>query len=133
MHFLNAYFPKGKRMNKSNCLDMQSFPFRYTMHVLGGKWKMIILYILAGYETVRYNELQRKIGKITYKTLSVQLKELERDGLINRVEYPQIPPKVEYSLSEKGRSLMPLLDGICAWGHENMPQAYEGAGELAGL
>lgn len=113
--------------NKISCLDMQSFPFRYTLSIIGGKWKMLILYTLAEHQPVRYNELQRKIGKITYKTLSVQLKELEADGLITRVEYPQIPPKVEYSLSPKGESLMPVLDAMCNWGHANMPAGFEGA------
>lgn len=110
--------------NKLSCLDRQSFPFRYTLSVIGGKWKMLILYCISGHQPIRYNELQRKIGKITYKTLSVQLKELEADGLILRREYPQIPPKVEYSLSAKGDSLMPVLDAMCHWGGDNMPADF---------
>ncbi len=94
-------------------------PFGYTLSLIGGKWKMIILYLLHHHKVVRYNELQRLIGKITYKTLSVQLKELEADGLIIRKEYPQIPPKVEYSLSEKGQSLMPVIDAMGTWGYEH--------------
>lgn len=85
---------------------------------------MLILYLLAEHMPIRYNELQRKIGTITYKTLSLQLKELERDGLITRVEYPQIPPKVEYSLSEKGKSLLPVLDAMCYWGQANAPTDF---------
>ena len=92
-------------------------PFGYTLSLIGGKWKMVILYLLYDHKVVRYNELQRLIGGITYKTLSTQLKELEADGLICRVEYPQIPPKVEYSLSEKGMSLLPIMDAMCDWGH----------------
>lgn len=91
-------------------------PFGYTLSVIGGKWKMVILYILHHHKVVRYNELRRLVGKITYKTLSVQLKELEANGLIIRKEYPQIPPKVEYSLSIKGESLIPLMDAMCDWG-----------------
>lgn len=79
----------------------------------------------AEHQPIRYNELQRKIGKITYKTLSVQLKELESDGLLIRVEYPQIPPKVEYSLSEKGRSLLPVLDAMCDWGQVNITEDFD--------
>ena len=94
-------------------------PFGYTLSLIGGKWKMIILYLLHHHKVVRYIELQRLIGKITYKTLSVQLKELEADGLIIRKEYPQIPPKVEYSLSQKGQSLMPVIDAMCTWGYEH--------------
>jgi DNA-binding HxlR family transcriptional regulator len=65
---------------------------------------------------MRYNELKRALGTISHKTLSSTLKELEVDGLIIRNEYPQIPPKVEYSLSERGKSLIPILDAMCAWG-----------------
>ena len=71
------------------------------------------------YETVRFNEMKRYLGTITDKTLSSNLKELEADRLIVRKEYPQIPPKVEYSLSERGRSLMKVLDQLCLWGAEN--------------
>ncbi len=81
---------------------------------------MLILYWISEKQPIRYNELQRSIGKITYKTLSTQLKELEADGIVVRTEYPQIPPKVEYSLSAKGTSLMPVLDTMCHWGTENM-------------
>ena len=76
-------------------------PFGYTLSMIGGKWRLVILYWLVEYEAIRFNELQRKIGTITYKTLSSQLKEMEADGLVIRTEYPQIPPRVEYSLSDK--------------------------------
>ena len=68
---------------------------------------------------VRFNEMKRYIDGISYKTLSSALKELEADKLVNRKEYPQIPPKVEYSLTERGKSLMPILDGMCEWGNKN--------------
>lgn len=90
--------------------------FNYTMSLIQGKYKMFILYILACYEIVRFNEMKKYIGEISYKTLSSTLKELEADGLIHRKEYPQIPPKVEYSLSEKGKSLIPILGEMCDWG-----------------
>lgn len=80
---------------------------------------MTILYTLMEFGIVRFNELQRYINGISFKTLSLSLKELESDGLIVRKEYPQIPPKVEYSLSERGKSLMPILDGMCEWGDKN--------------
>ena len=94
-------------------------PFTYTLSLIGGKWKMIILYLLQENEVVRFNELKRKIGGITYKTLSTQLKELEEDRLIHRKEYPQIPPKVEYSLTPRGESLIPILNAMCEWGCEH--------------
>ena len=70
---------------------------------------------------VRFNEMKKYIGGISYKTLSATLKELEADGLVHREEYPQIPPKVEYSLTPRGRSLIPILDGMCEWGDKKPP------------
>ena len=77
------------------------------------------LYCLMEFETVRFNELKRYLKTISDKTLSTNLKELEADKLIVRTEYPQIPPKVEYALSERGKSLMNALDQLCVWGEEN--------------
>ena len=93
--------------------------FAYTLSLISGKHKMVILYCLMGFETVRFNELKRYLKTISDKTLSTNLKELETDKLIVRTEYPQIPPKVEYSLSERGKSLMKVLDQLCVWGEEN--------------
>lgn len=98
---------------------IQDTPFGYTMSVIGGKWKMIILYLLAARQPVRFNEMQRQIGAITYKVLSAQLKELEADGLVKRKEFPQIPPKVEYSLTSKAQTLLPVLEQLCEWGEKN--------------
>ena len=96
--------------------SLSDVPFGYTLSLIGGKWRLVILYFLVEYETIRFNELKRKIGTITYKTLSEQLKGMERDGLIVRKEYPQIPPKVEYSLTDLGRSLSPILKAMAEWG-----------------
>jgi DNA-binding HxlR family transcriptional regulator len=74
---------------------------------------MIVLYTLMEFDVVRFNEMKRYIGSVTDKTLSTTLHELERDSLIVRIMYPQIPPKVEYSLTDAGRSLIPILDGMC--------------------
>ena len=93
--------------------------FSYTLSLISGKHKMVILYCLMEYEAVRFNELKRYLKKISDKTLSTNLKELESDRLIIRTEYPQIPPKVEYRLSERGKSLMAVLDQLCTWGEEN--------------
>jgi DNA-binding HxlR family transcriptional regulator len=81
---------------------------------------MPILYTLSVYPTVRFNELQRHIHDISYKTLSRNLKELEAAGLINRKEYAQIPPKVEYSLTKDGQSMIVILDEFSAWGENHM-------------
>lgn len=91
----------------------------YTMSLISGKHKMVILYCLMEYKVVRFNELKRYLKNISDKTLSTNLKELESDRLIIRTEYPQIPPKVEYSLSDRGKSLMDVLDQLCVWGEKN--------------
>ena len=86
-----------------------------TLEVLGGKWKTLILYHLTD-QTLRYNSIKKLIPNISYKVLTSQLKQLELDGLIHRVDYEQVPPKVEYSLSEYGESLRPVLASMCKWG-----------------
>ena len=95
--------------------------FSYTLSLISGKHKMVILYCLMEFEIVRFNELKRYLKNISDKTLSTNLKELETDQLIIRTEYPQIPPKVEYSLSKRGKSLMTVLDQLCVWGEKNKP------------
>ena len=84
-------------------------PFNYAVSLIGGKWKMQILFWLWKHEVMRYSEIKKALGEVTHKMLSNRLKELEADGLIIRHEYPGVPPKVEYYLSEKGQSLMPVL------------------------
>lgn len=93
--------------------------FSYTLSLISGKHKMVILYCLMEYAPVRFNEMKRYLGTVTDKTLSSNLKELAADGLVLRQEYPQIPPKVEYSLTERGKSLMAVLDQLCVWGENN--------------
>lgn len=104
------------------CRSKQA-PFEYTIRIIGGKWKMRIIYQLASCGILRFNELKRYIPDITYKMLSTQLKELEHDGIVIRKEFPQVPPKVEYYLSDKGNSLMPVLNEICKWGSINLNRA----------
>ena len=96
--------------------------FHYTLSLISGKHKMVILYCLMEFQVVRFNELKRYLKNISDKTLSTNLKELEIDQLIIRTEYPQIPPKVEYRLSDRGKSLMAVLDQLCVWGEENKPK-----------
>ena len=99
--------------------NLEDTGFHYTMSLIQGKYKMFILYTLMDFEVVRFNEMKKYIQGISYKTLSSTLKELEADGLVHREEYPQIPPKVEYSLTERGKSLIPILDQLCTWGEEH--------------
>lgn len=99
--------------------DFSKTGYSYTLSLISGKYKPIILYCLMEYEPVRFNEMQRYLGRIADKTLCLTLKELERDGLIHRKMYPEMPPRVEYTLTERGHSLMRVLDQLCTWGNEN--------------
>lgn len=101
-------------------LDSQC-PIIYTLSVVGGKWRWLIIYKLYEDRILRYGELKRSLPPITHKMLSQELKELEAEKLIHREEYHQIPPKVEYSLTEKGETLLPILDLMSKWGTENKP------------
>lgn len=105
--------------------DIKSTPFGYTLSIIGGKWKMVIMFWLVEYEKLRYGELKRCIGSISDKMLNSQLKELESDGIVVRKEYPQVPPKVEYSITELGYSLIPIMSALCKWGHEHIPEGWE--------
>lgn len=86
-----------------------------SLSMIDGKWKMRIMYMLGFHNVLRYGELKRQLAPITHKMLSAQLKELERDGLVERKEYPQVPPKVEYTMSAKGYDLLPMFDKFCDW------------------
>ena len=105
--------------------------YSYTLSLIAGKYKPVILYCLMEYEPVRFNEMQRYLGKVADKTLSQNLKELEKDGLIRRKMYPEVPPKVEYSLTPRGASLVAVLDKLCDWGMENRDWDRAGAKENA--
>ena len=107
-------------MNDSD--DFYFCPVTATISVIGGKWKPIILWILFQ-DTRRFGELKRMIPSITPKMLTQQLRDLERDGIVHREVYPVVPPKVEYSLTENGRSLSPILLAMEAWGNTYMKAA----------
>ncbi|AEP87755.1 winged helix-turn-helix transcriptional regulator [Bacillus spizizenii] len=94
-----------------------------TLEVIGGKWKCVILCHLT-HGKKRTSELKRLMPNITQKMLTQQLRELEADGVINRIVYNQVPPKVEYELSEYGRSLEGILDMLCAWGASHINRVY---------
>ncbi len=88
-----------------------------TLNLIGGKWKGLILWHLCQ-KTLRFSQLRRRMQSVTQKMLTQQLRELEKDGLVHREVYPEVPPRVEYSLTEKGRTLEPLLTKMCQWGKE---------------
>jgi DNA-binding HxlR family transcriptional regulator len=90
-----------------------------TVSLIDGKWKCLILHALLG-GTMRFNELRRRIPDVTARMLTTQLRELEIDGLVVRTFYAEVPPKVEYALSDLGRSLEPVIEGLKAWGRDHL-------------
>lgn len=91
-------------------------PAEFTLGVIGGRWKVLILWHLFQ-ETKRFSELRRCLATVTQKMLTQQLRELEKDGIVRRQVYPQVPPKVEYSLTPRGQTLRPVVDAMCKWGN----------------
>ncbi|MPM83714.1 HTH-type transcriptional activator HxlR [bioreactor metagenome] len=96
-----------------------------TLNAIGGKWKPLILYYLIENGTKRFGEIKSFINHTSHKTLTNQLRELEDDNLVSRTVYPTVPPKVEYSITEKGMSLYPILEAMCEWGEKNLDDRYE--------
>jgi DNA-binding HxlR family transcriptional regulator len=104
----------SRRLDGDHC-DPAWCPIEISIEVIGGMWKLIIIReLFAG--TKRYSQLHRALARVTHKMLAQQLRELERDGVINRTVYPQVPPKVEYSLTPLGEALGPMLHAMQSWG-----------------
>lgn len=99
----------------TKCKSLYNCPVEATIDLIGGKYKAIILWHLIE-DKKRFSELKRLIPKATEKMLAQQLRDLEADGLVIRTVYPVVPPKVEYSLSDFGRTIVPVLDSMCSWG-----------------
>ncbi len=97
--------------------ELPACPVETTLMLIGDKWKVLILRdLLPG--TKRFGELKKSIGTVSQKVLTAQLRDMERNGLVTRKVYPEVPPRVEYSLTELGRSLKPILDAMWDWGEE---------------
>lgn len=96
-----------------------SCPIEGVLDLIGGKWKIYILWALID-GPLRYSELLAEVNGISEKMLIQQLKSLQASGLVNRTQYPEMPPRVEYALTECGHSLVPLLNGLCEWGEEHV-------------
>ena len=93
-------------------------PVETTLMLIGDKWKVLILRdLMPG--TKRFGELKKSIGSVSQKVLTAQLRDMEAKGLVNRKVYAEVPPRVEYSLTDRGKSLIPILDGMCEWGDQN--------------
>ncbi|OCT16303.1 HxlR family transcriptional regulator [Paenibacillus pectinilyticus] len=102
---------------------MYNISVEATLEVIGGKWKCVILCHLT-HGKRRTSDLKRLMPRITQKMLTQQLRELEDDGIVKRIVYNQVPPKVEYELSEYGASLTPILDSLCNWGERHIIKEY---------
>ena len=114
-------------MNRSDIRDAlyPNCPIRNVLSRVGDKWSMLVLFTLESNDNQRFKELQRNIPDISQKMLTATLKMLESDGLIRREVFPEVPPRVEYSLTKKGKSLLPLIDNLLSWASENMEDIIE--------
>lgn len=113
----------NKEINQDNQTDKSKFkvtcPMEYTMNKIAGKWKLVILWHIYDHEVIRYGELKRAVNGITHKMLSNQLKDLVNDGIVHKEMYQEIPPKVEYSLTDFGKTLIPIMDMMFEWGNKH--------------
>jgi len=110
----NTAFRKTKDFIPGNC------PVGFTMNIIGGKWKPSIIHMIRT-DRNRYSLLLKNITEISKQTLTNQLRELEADGIIERIIYPEIPPRVEYKITPYGASLLPIIDSMYQWAKQNMP------------
>ena len=116
---------RGKPIMAGNKFQMERMmarcaPMASIQSVLGGKWKILLLWYIAFYKVQRFGQLMRRLDGITQSSLTKQLRELERDGFIHREIYPEIPPKVEYSLTELGESFTPILNQMMRWSEAHL-------------
>ncbi|GAB6085928.1 winged helix-turn-helix transcriptional regulator [Alkaliphilus crotonatoxidans] len=100
-------------------------PIYYTISIVEGKWKWVILYKIYQFKVIRYNRLREELQPIAHRTLSKQLKELEADNLVHREQYNEVPPRVEYSLTEEGKTLIPILELMAEWGKQRLDDQME--------
>ena len=109
--------------NKFNTPEMlaRCVPMSRLQSVLGGKWKILILWYVAAYRVQRFGELQRRLDGVTQSSLTKSLRELERDGFLHREVYQEIPPRVEYTLTDMGQSFAPILHSMLAWSEAHLP------------
>lgn len=109
---------------KDKCAKYTKCPMVLVQDIISGKWKILILWYLS-YSTLRFSDLQKKLPTVSQKVLSRQLKSMEEDNIINRKVYPVVPPKVEYSLTDTGRKLIPLLELMHKFGAEYLEESFE--------
>ncbi len=106
-------------MKPKNLSDLHNCPVTATMQIMGGKWKLLVLHLINN-DINRFGKMDMMLPDISKQMLTTQLREMERDGIIDRIIYPEIPPRVEYLLTEKGKSLLPIIELMKDWGMENV-------------
>jgi DNA-binding HxlR family transcriptional regulator len=106
-------------MNTKSLANLERCPVTATMEIMGGKWKLLILHLINN-DINRFGKMDMMLKDVSKQMLTTQLRELERDGIISRLIYPEIPPRVEYALTEKGKSLLPIVELMKDWGNENI-------------
>lgn len=116
-------FTEYKRTAPRKRADLPPCPVETCVQLIGSKWRLLILRDLTENGVMRFGELQRSIGRISQKVLTSNLRDMEAAGLVVRRVYPEVPPRVEYSLTETGRSLQPVIDAMWAWGEGYQAQA----------
>jgi DNA-binding HxlR family transcriptional regulator len=117
-----------RRMGKETAGEC---PVETTLRYIGGAWKVLIIWHLRDGGRHRYAEIKRQLSGITPKILAEQLREMERDGLVHRRVYPEVPPRVEYQLTARGKTLEPVIDAMCAWGTEQLRTGFANLVESA--
>ena len=115
---------KTKNKTRHTSYVLPACPVEATLELIGGKWKGIVLYYLLD-GRLRFSELKRQIGCVTQRMLTKQLRELEETGLVNRIVYAEVPPRVEYELTKEGKSLKPILNALKKWGETHALKLLE--------
>ncbi|NDV93790.1 transcriptional regulator [Dysgonomonas sp. 521] len=113
-------------------LRIEACPIRDIISRLGDKWSLLVLATLDVNGTMRFNDIYKSIGDISQRMLTVTLRSLESDGLISRKIYPEVPPRVEYTLTESGKELMPYLNNLVDWAMKNMENIVDNRGQYEG-
>ena len=106
----------------NNCSNNYICPFEYALNIISRKWRGLVIYYLYANDVMRFSELKRELNGITQKMLTQTLRFLEEENIINRKVYPVVPPKVEYTLTDKGKSIVPILKSLQKWGQEQLEQ-----------
>ena len=112
-----------KSLNDADSGEKLLCPIRYALDVVGGKWKLPILCMLAGGQPTRYSSVKRRLTGVTNMMLSQSLKELEAAGIIHREQYNEVPPRVEYTITDRGKSIIPPLVNLAEWGARDMQES----------